>query len=47
MHGGIGFTKDYPIQLYYRRQKASELAWGDAEYHREYALPRAGYLRKE
>jgi alkylation response protein AidB-like acyl-CoA dehydrogenase len=35
MHGGIGFTKDYKIQLFYRRQKAAELAWGDAEYHRE------------
>src|SRR5690606_36343964 len=35
MHGGIGFTKDYKIQLYFRRQKAAEPAWGDAEYHRE------------
>jgi alkylation response protein AidB-like acyl-CoA dehydrogenase len=35
MHGGIGFTRDYKIQLFYRRQKAAELAWGDAEYHRE------------
>jgi alkylation response protein AidB-like acyl-CoA dehydrogenase len=35
MHGGIGFTKDYKIQLYYRRQKAAELAWGDADYHRD------------
>ncbi len=35
MHGGIGFTKDYRIQLYYRRQKAAELAWGDADYHRD------------
>jgi alkylation response protein AidB-like acyl-CoA dehydrogenase len=35
MHGGIGFTRDYKIQLYYRRQKASELAWGDADYHRD------------
>jgi alkylation response protein AidB-like acyl-CoA dehydrogenase len=35
MHGGIGFTRDYPVQLYFRRQKASELAWGDAEHHRE------------
>jgi alkylation response protein AidB-like acyl-CoA dehydrogenase len=35
MHGGIGFTRDYKIQLYFRRQKAAELAWGDAEYHRE------------
>jgi alkylation response protein AidB-like acyl-CoA dehydrogenase len=36
MHGGIGFTKDYKIQLYFRRQKAAEAAWGDAEYHREF-----------
>jgi alkylation response protein AidB-like acyl-CoA dehydrogenase len=35
MHGGIGFTKDYKLQLYFRRQKAAELAWGDADYHRE------------
>jgi alkylation response protein AidB-like acyl-CoA dehydrogenase len=35
IHGGIGFTKEYIIQLYFRRQKASELAWGDGDYHRE------------
>ena len=35
IHGGIGFTKDYKVQLYFRRQKASELAWGDSDYHRE------------
>ncbi|HZU75701.1 MAG TPA: acyl-CoA dehydrogenase family protein [Dehalococcoidia bacterium] len=35
IHGGIGFTKDYKIQLYFRRQKRSELMWGDADYHRE------------
>ncbi len=35
IHGGIGFTKEYVIQLYFRRQKASELAYGDADYHRE------------
>jgi alkylation response protein AidB-like acyl-CoA dehydrogenase len=40
MHGGIGFTKDYRIQLYFRRQKAAEVAWGDADYHRE-SLARA------
>src|SRR5690606_33834403 len=47
LHGGIGFTKDYKIQLYFRRQKAAELAWGDAEYHREAlgkALDLAGYV---
>jgi alkylation response protein AidB-like acyl-CoA dehydrogenase len=35
IHGGIGFTKDYKVQLYFRRQKAAELAWGDGDYHRE------------
>lgn len=35
IHGGIGFTKEYIIQLYFRRQKAAELAYGDADYHRE------------
>ena len=35
IHGGIGFTKDYIIQLYFRRQKRAELFWGDADFHRE------------
>ncbi len=35
IHGGVGFTKEYIIQLYFRRQKAAELAWGDTDYHRE------------
>ncbi len=35
IHGGIGFTKEYVIQLYFRRQKRAELMWGDADYHRE------------
>jgi alkylation response protein AidB-like acyl-CoA dehydrogenase len=35
IHGGIGFTKDYKIQLYYRRQKMADLMWGDADFHRE------------
>ncbi|MBI2858515.1 MAG: acyl-CoA/acyl-ACP dehydrogenase [Chloroflexi bacterium] len=35
VHGGIGFTKDHDMQLYFRRAKAAELAYGDAGYHRE------------
>ncbi len=35
VHGGIGFTKDHDMQLYFRRAKAAELAYGDAEFHRE------------
>jgi len=35
IHGAIGFTKEYVIQLYFRRQKHGELFWGDADFHRE------------
>ena len=35
IHGGIGFTKDYKIQLFFRRQKMAELMWGDGDFHRE------------
>ena len=35
IHGGIGFTKDYKIQLFFRRQKRRELMWGDGDFHRE------------
>lgn len=34
-HGAIGFTKEYDLQLYSRRAKAAELAFGDAGYHYE------------
>ena len=34
IHGGIGFTKDYKVQLYFRLQKRAELAFGDADHHR-------------
>ena len=42
IHGGIGFTKDYKIQLYYRRQKRAELAWGDTDHHRELVADQLG-----
>ena len=35
VHGAIGFTKDHDMQLYFRRAKAAELAFGDADFHRE------------
>jgi len=35
IHGGIGFTKEHDLQLYFRRAKKSELAFGDATFHRE------------
>ncbi len=42
IHGGIGFTKDYKIQLFYRRQKRAELAWGDTDHHRELVADQLG-----
>jgi alkylation response protein AidB-like acyl-CoA dehydrogenase len=35
VHGGMGFTWENDVHLYYRRAKASETAFGDATYHRE------------
>ena len=34
-HGAIGFTKEYDLQLFTRRAKSAELAYGDADYQRE------------
>jgi alkylation response protein AidB-like acyl-CoA dehydrogenase len=35
VHGGIGFTWEHDLQLYYKRSKASEVMFGDAAFHRE------------
>jgi alkylation response protein AidB-like acyl-CoA dehydrogenase len=35
VHGGMGFTWENDAHLFYRRAKASEVAFGDAVYHRE------------
>jgi len=35
VHGGMGFTWENDLHLYYRRAKASETAFGDSTYHRE------------
>jgi alkylation response protein AidB-like acyl-CoA dehydrogenase len=35
VHGGMGFTWENDLHLYYRRAKASETMLGDATYHRE------------
>ena len=37
-HGAIGFTKEHDLQLYTRRAKALEPAYGDANFHKELAL---------
>jgi len=35
IHGGIGFTWDHPMHLYFKRAKSSEVLLGDATWHRE------------
>lgn len=35
VHGGMGFTWENNVHLYYRRAKSSELMFGDAAFHRE------------
>jgi alkylation response protein AidB-like acyl-CoA dehydrogenase len=34
VHGGIGFTWEHDLQLYYKRSKASEVLFGDSAWHR-------------
>jgi alkylation response protein AidB-like acyl-CoA dehydrogenase len=35
VHGGIGFTWEHDLQLYYKRARASATMFGDATFHRE------------
>ncbi|MFT7286030.1 MAG: alkylation response protein AidB-like acyl-CoA dehydrogenase [Halieaceae bacterium] len=34
LHGGIGFTWECYVHLYFKRQKHSQLLWGDGPWHR-------------
>ena len=35
IHGGIGFTWEHDLHLYYKRAKSNELLFGDPTHHRE------------
>jgi alkylation response protein AidB-like acyl-CoA dehydrogenase len=35
LHGGIGFTWDHDMHLYFKRAKSSEFTFGDANWNRE------------
>ncbi len=35
VHGGIGFTWEHNLHLYYKRAKGGEIMFGDANHHRE------------
>lgn len=42
IHGGIGFTKEYDLQLYFRRAKQGEVFYGDADIQREVVAQEIG-----
>src|SRR5499427_3605343 len=41
VHGGIGFTWEYDLHIYFKRAKALEAMYGDVDYHREQIVRRA------
>jgi len=42
LHGAIGFTWEHDIQLYLRRAKAAEVAFGDTEFHQDIVAQQMG-----
>ena len=38
VHGGIGFTWEYDLHLYFKQAKLMEALYGDAEHHRAQIL---------
>ena len=42
VHGGVGYTIDHDLQLYYRRGRAAASLFGDANYHREMIASQLG-----
>ncbi len=42
IHGGVGFTWEYDVHLYFKRAKSSEILLGDAAHHRERVARRIG-----
>jgi len=42
LHGGVGFTEEYDLHLYYKHAKASELSFKDAFFHRSVVADQLG-----
>lgn len=36
MHGGVGFTWEYDVHLYFKRAKAAQVSFGDSTFHKEH-----------
>jgi alkylation response protein AidB-like acyl-CoA dehydrogenase len=43
LHGAIGFTAEYDIQLYLKRSKWASIAYGDTDYHYQRVATLGGY----
>jgi alkylation response protein AidB-like acyl-CoA dehydrogenase len=43
LHGGIGFTEEHDLHLYYKHAKACELEFGDSWYHRQIVADEMGF----
>jgi alkylation response protein AidB-like acyl-CoA dehydrogenase len=43
IHGGIGFTEEHDLHLYYKHAKVSELDFGDSWYHRQKVAEAMGF----
>jgi len=43
MHGGIGFTWEFDLQLWFKRAHVNEAAFGDPTFHRERVAELDGY----
>ncbi|MBN1368219.1 MAG: acyl-CoA/acyl-ACP dehydrogenase [Dehalococcoidales bacterium] len=44
IHGAIGWTKDMDLELYTRRAKSAEFAFGSADFHREVIAREMGLI---
>jgi alkylation response protein AidB-like acyl-CoA dehydrogenase len=42
IHSGVGYTMDHDLQLYFRRGKAAEVLFGNANFHRELIASQLG-----
>ncbi len=42
IHGGVGFTWEYDVHLYFKRARSSAILLGDASHHRELVAQRIG-----
>jgi alkylation response protein AidB-like acyl-CoA dehydrogenase len=43
IHGGIGFTWEYDLHLWFKRAHLNEVAYGDPAFHRERVATIDGY----